>query len=41
MARDEDESGVESIPEAADVIEDEQNGRRVAEFFAQLDKKTL
>jgi len=41
MVRDEDESGVESIPEAADVIEDEQNGRRVAEFFAQIDKKAM
>merc|ERR1719327_1838246 len=36
MVRDENDSGVESIPEAADVVEDEQNGRRVNEFFAQL-----
>merc|ERR1719240_2233064 len=36
MARDENESGVESIPEAADVVEDEQKGKRVAEFFEQL-----
>merc|ERR1719444_12206 len=35
MVRDENDSGVESIPEAADVVEDEQNGRRVAEFFDQ------
>jgi len=36
MVRDENDSGVESIPEAAEVVEDEQNGRRVNEFFAQL-----
>jgi len=36
MAMGVDESAVESIPEAADVIEDEQNGRQVAEFFKQL-----
>jgi len=36
MAMGEDESGVESIPEAADVVEDEQNGRQVAEFFKNL-----
>jgi len=38
MARGVDESGIESIPEAADVVEDEQNGRRVAEFFEQQSK---
>lgn len=36
MVRDENDSGIESIPEAADVVEDEQNGRRVKEFFEQL-----
>merc|ERR1719506_253605 len=40
MVRDEDESGIESIPEAADVIEDEQKGQRVSEFFQQLQKPT-
>merc|ERR550514_1512830 len=35
MAMGVDESGVESIAVAADVIEDEQNGKRVAEFFAE------
>lgn len=38
IVRDEDDSGVESIPEAADVIEDEQNGRRLVEFFEQVKK---
>merc|ERR550537_650984 len=38
MARDENESGIESIPEAADVVEDEQNGERMSEFFQQLQK---
>lgn len=38
MARDEDESGIESIPEAADVVEDEHNGQRVKEFFEQMAK---
>merc|ERR1719316_513455 len=28
MLRDQDESGVESIPEAADVVEDEQDGKQ-------------
>jgi len=43
MVRDENESGIESSPEAADVIEDEQGGRGVAEFFEQLNngKKEL
>merc|ERR1719161_548233 len=36
IVRDENDSGIESIPEAAEVVEDEQNGRRVNEFFAQL-----
>lgn len=40
MVRDENESGIESIPEAADVIEDEQKGQRVSEFFQQLQKPT-
>lgn len=40
ITRDEDDSGIESIPEAADVVEDEQNGARVKEFFAQLALKT-
>mmetsp|Transcript_150718 Transcript_150718/g.281059 ORF Transcript_150718/g.281059 Transcript_150718/m.281059 type:complete len:550 (-) Transcript_150718:65-1714(-) len=31
-----DESGIESIPEAADVVEDEQAGKQVENFFAQL-----
>lgn len=38
-----DESGIESIPEAADVIEDTQNGKHVAELFkenAERAKKT-
>jgi cathepsin C len=35
MARGIDESGIESIPEAADVVEDEQNGRQVAALFAE------
>merc|ERR1719230_2358950 len=39
MVRDENESGIESIPEAADVVEDEQKGKRIDEFFAQLEEK--
>jgi len=39
MARGVDESSVESGPEMADVIEDDQQGRRVEEFFAQLNPK--
>eukprot|EP00929_Paragymnodinium_shiwhaense_P000521 TRINITY_DN10075_c0_g2_i3.p1 TRINITY_DN10075_c0_g2~~TRINITY_DN10075_c0_g2_i3.p1 ORF type:complete len:549 (+),score=151.65 TRINITY_DN10075_c0_g2_i3:106-1752(+) len=35
MAMGVDESGVESSPEAADVVEDEQNGRQVAALFAE------
>lgn len=31
-----DESGIESIPEAADVVEDEQAGKQVENFFAQF-----
>lgn len=38
MARDENESGIESIPEAADVVEDEQKGQRMSEFFKQMQK---
>merc|ERR1719160_823274 len=42
MARDENESGIESIPEAADVVEDEQKGERMSEFFQQQqDSKEL
>jgi cathepsin C len=41
MVRDENESCIESSPEAADVVEDDQNGRRVAEFFEQMNKKEL
>lgn len=36
ILRGQDESGVESIAEAADVIEDEQNGRQVDNLFAEL-----
>merc|ERR550537_1860733 len=36
MVMDENESGIESIPEAADVVEDEQKGQRMSEFFQQL-----
>merc|ERR1719428_842095 len=35
MARGTDESGIESIAVAADVVEDEQNGKGVADFFKQ------
>jgi len=35
MARGIDESGVESVPEAADVIVDEQDGRQVEALFAE------
>jgi cathepsin C len=35
IAMDENESGIESIPEAADVVEDEQNGQQVEHFFEQ------
>jgi cathepsin C len=38
MVRDENESGIESIPEAADVVQDEQKGQRMVEFFQQLQK---
>jgi cathepsin C len=41
ITRGENDSGVESSPEAADVVEDESNGARVASFLAQLDKHTL
>merc|ERR1719454_1022988 len=34
IARGENESGIESIPEAADVVEDEQAGRQVSALFA-------
>merc|ERR1719473_1797807 len=35
IAMGENESGIESIPEAADVVEDEQSGRGVENFFEQ------
>jgi cathepsin C len=38
MTRDENDSGIESIPEASDVVEDEQKGQRMSEFFEQLQK---
>eukprot|EP00440_Ansanella_granifera_P064803 gb/GFBE01070263.1/.p1 GENE.gb/GFBE01070263.1/~~gb/GFBE01070263.1/.p1 ORF type:complete len:601 (+),score=177.55 gb/GFBE01070263.1/:1-1803(+) len=34
----ENDSGIESIPEAADVIEDEQDGKQVEVFFDELSK---
>jgi cathepsin C len=39
IIRDEDDSGIESIPEAADVVEDEHKGQRVKEFFEQMKAK--
>jgi cathepsin C len=36
IAYGENESGIESIPEAADVVEDEQNGKQMQAFFDQL-----
>lgn len=39
IAMNTDESGIESIPESADVIEDEHNGRQVAELFKELEAK--
>merc|ERR1719379_1871376 len=36
IVRDQDESGIESIPEAADVIEDEEDGQQVATFFEEM-----
>lgn len=41
MERGVDESAIESIAVAADVVEDEQNGRRMNEFFEQLDKRQV
>merc|ERR1719156_71975 len=41
MIRGVDESMIESIAVAADVIEDEQAGKRMNEFFAQMSKKEL
>jgi len=35
IAAESNEAGIESIPEAADVIEDEQSGRQVSAFFEQ------
>merc|ERR1719487_1077200 len=37
IAADENESGIESIAEAADVVEDEQEGKQVATFFEEQD----
>merc|ERR1719215_1586405 len=37
IAEGENESGIESIPEAADVVEDEQAGKQVAAFFGEQD----
>jgi len=39
IAMAENESGIESIPEAADVVEDEHNGRQVENFFEQYAAK--
>lgn len=36
IARGEDESGIESIPEAADVVEDTQAGLQVSSFFQEM-----
>jgi cathepsin C len=41
MLRGADESGIESIAVAADVIEDEKKGKLVNEFFASIPKKEL
>lgn len=38
IVRGEDASAIESMAEAADVVEDEQNGRRVTELFDELGK---
>merc|ERR1719199_1727483 len=35
IAAEENESGIESIPEAADVVEDEQNGGQIENFFEE------
>merc|ERR1712054_590557 len=37
IVRGEDASAIESMAEAADVVEDEQNGKRVSDLFAQLE----
>merc|ERR1719473_1342204 len=39
IAMGENESGIESIAEAADVVEDEQAGKQVGTFFEELAKK--
>merc|ERR1719408_51124 len=36
ILRDHDESGIESIPEAADVVEDEEDGKQVQALFDDL-----
>lgn len=40
IALGEDESAIESMAEAADVVEDEQAGKRVADLFAQMGEGT-
>lgn len=40
MVMGENDSGIESIPEAADVVQDEQDGRQVQSFFQQLQAPT-
>merc|ERR1719229_124204 len=41
MLRGKDESGIESIAVAADVVEDPHSGRHVKEFFEKFDEKKL
>jgi cathepsin C len=41
IALGENEAGIESIAEAADVVEDEQDGKQVAAFFNQLTKGSI
>mmetsp|Transcript_93356 Transcript_93356/g.200319 ORF Transcript_93356/g.200319 Transcript_93356/m.200319 type:complete len:563 (-) Transcript_93356:55-1743(-) len=40
IAQGENEAGIESIPEAADVVEDEQSGKQVAAFFKEQNLET-
>lgn len=40
IAMGENESGIESIPEGADVVEDEQEGRQVAAYFKQFNERS-
>merc|ERR1719356_1234178 len=39
IAMGENECGIESIPEIADVVEDEQEGRQVATFFEEMQER--